>query len=121
MVYDGELKPEAVTPTLSLTRTRTLTRTLTRWPLARDSSYYCFGITMLVAFMVDNRIHIWEAVILLLLYFGYCTIMYFNEDLEVWVNKRVELTKQPRKPWQKSILQGFDSTLVNVLLYPQAG
>jgi len=33
------------------------------------------------------------------------------------VNKRVELTKQPRKPWQKSILQGFDSTLVNVLLY----
>ena len=37
---------------------------------------------------MDNRIHIWEAIILLLLYFGYCTIMYYNEDLEGWVNKR---------------------------------
>ena len=90
---------------------------LSWWPLARDSSYYCFGITVLVGFMVDNRIHVWEAIILLMLYFGYCTIMYFNEDLEVWVQNRVDLTKQPRKPWQKNILQIFDNAFFNVLLY----
>jgi K+-dependent Na+/Ca+ exchanger-like protein len=90
---------------------------LSWWPLARDSTYYCFGITVLVGFMVDNRIHLWEAVILLMLYFGYCTIMYFNEDLEVWVQNRVDLTKKERKPWQKNILQTFDNAFFNVLLY----
>jgi hypothetical protein len=35
----------------------------------------------------------------------------------VWVQNRVDLTKQPRKPWQKSILAVFDHAIFNVLLY----
>jgi Ca2+/Na+ antiporter len=90
---------------------------LSWWPLARDSCYYCLGITFLVAFMVDERVHIWEAIILLLLYGGYITVMKFNESLEEWVNGRITLTKQARAPWQKKILALFDMHLFNLFLY----
>ena len=67
--------------------------------------------------MVDERIHIWEAIILLLLYFGYITVMKYNESLEEWVNGRITLTKQARAPWQKKILALFDMHLFNLFLY----
>ena len=67
--------------------------------------------------MVDERVHIWEAIILLLLYGGYITVMKFNEQLEEWVNGRITLTKQARAPWQKKILALFDMHLFNLFLY----
>ena len=71
----------------------------------RRAPHPCHPVVLCVqvGFMVDNRIHVWEAIVLLMLYFGYCTVMYFNEDLEKWVQNRVDLTKQPRKPWQVAL------------------
>ena len=55
--------------------------------------------------------------ILLFMYAGYVTVMYYNEKLEEWVNGRVALTKQPRAPWQKQILWTIDQHLFNLFLY----
>ena len=40
-----------------------------------------------------------------------------TEKLEEWVNSRVALTKQPRAPWQKTILWTIDQHLFNIALY----
>ena len=34
--------------------------------------------------MVDGKVELFEAVILFVLYLGYCTIMWFNRPLEAW-------------------------------------
>ena len=67
--------------------------TLTWWPLARDCVYYCFSIMVLVAFVADQDVSWWEAMILLFCYAGYITIMYFNDKLEVWVGHQLELSE----------------------------
>ena len=38
------------------------------YPLARDASYYCFSIFVLITFIYDKRVDWWEALVLLLLY-----------------------------------------------------
>jgi len=62
---------------------------LTWWPLARDCSCYIVGLTMLAIFAKTgnsqksgNAIELWEAIILFLMYIGYCILMYFNPKLE---------------------------------------
>jgi len=90
---------------------------LSWWPLARDSVYYCISITVLVFLIVDSRVHIWEAVLLLAMYGGYVMIMYYNERLEGWVTGRVNLTKEPRKPWQRTILWVMDQHAFMLFLY----
>jgi len=62
---------------------------LTWWPLARDCSYYIIGLSVLALFaQTGKKIEIWEAVILFLGYIGYCTIMYYNPQIEEEVMKR---------------------------------
>merc|ERR1719387_1928253 len=67
---------------------------LTWWPLARDAAYYCYSLALIVIFVTDLEIHVWEASFLLLSYVGYIVVMYYNEDLEVWVTKRVKANKE---------------------------
>jgi len=67
---------------------------LTWWPLARDCSYYCFALAMIVIFVSDLKVEHWEAVILLLMYVGYVVEMYFNEALEKWVTKRIDICQK---------------------------
>ncbi|CAM9090755.1 unnamed protein product, partial [Ectocarpus fasciculatus] len=58
---------------------------LTWWPLARDCSYYILCLIMLAVFfgmITPGKIELYEALILFGLYIGYCTLMYFNEDLQ---------------------------------------
>tara|TARA_B110001452_G_scaffold114443_1_gene94936 strand:+ start:968 stop:3106 length:2139 start_codon:yes stop_codon:yes gene_type:complete len=90
---------------------------LSWWPLARDSVYYCVSIFVLALLIVDKKVYLYDALILLAMYAGYVAIMYYNENLEEWVNGRVALTKQPRKPWQKNILWAIDQHLFNIALY----
>lgn len=57
---------------------------LTWWPLFRDSSYYAFGLvilSILVGVVSPELIYLWEAVVLLVMYFGYILIMYFNQNI----------------------------------------
>jgi K+-dependent Na+/Ca+ exchanger-like protein len=56
---------------------------LTWWPLARDCTYYIFGLSVLALFaQTGKKISLWEAFLLFIGYLGYCTIMYFNPQLE---------------------------------------
>ena len=59
---------------------------LTWWPLFRDSTYYAIGLVVLAIFVgvvSPNRIEIWEAVVLFLMYIGYVLIMWKNRDLHL--------------------------------------
>jgi K+-dependent Na+/Ca+ exchanger-like protein len=66
---------------------------LTWWPLARDCTYYILCLVTLAIFFGVNTpgiIELWEAIVLFLMYIGYCTFMYFNEDLQHrFVNKKI--------------------------------
>jgi len=68
---------------------------LTWWPLARDCTYYIFGLSVLAVFAKTNdNIELWEACILFLGYIGYCVLMYFNPNLEAIAYRKevVEVT-----------------------------
>jgi K+-dependent Na+/Ca+ exchanger-like protein len=75
---------------------------LTWWPLARDCSYYIFGLSVLAIFAKTGdagdsgggEIEIWEALLLFLLYLGYCMMMFKNETIEA----RVLKGKEPPPP-----------------------
>ena len=57
---------------------------LTWWPLFRDSTFYAFGLVVLSIFISvtsPEKIVIWEAVVLLVLYFLYILIMFFNQNI----------------------------------------
>mmetsp|Transcript_2377 Transcript_2377/g.5036 ORF Transcript_2377/g.5036 Transcript_2377/m.5036 type:complete len:711 (+) Transcript_2377:266-2398(+) len=61
---------------------------LTWWPLARDCTYYIFGLSLLALFAkTGGEIELWEACILFIGYICYCTLMYFNENIEALVMK----------------------------------
>ena len=58
--------------------------TLTWWPLFRDSSYYALGLlvlSMLAGVLSKGEVAWWESLILLCMYFGYVTLMYYNRQL----------------------------------------
>jgi sodium/potassium/calcium exchanger 2 len=58
--------------------------TLTWWPLFRDCTYYLIGlITLFVFFAISspNEIHMWEALVLFAMYFGYVLLMAYNQSL----------------------------------------
>jgi len=63
--------------------------TLTWWPLARDCTYYIITLATLAAFMQDQKIQLWEAVIQFALYFGYVLLMKFSSRLEAGVKRRL--------------------------------
>jgi K+-dependent Na+/Ca+ exchanger-like protein len=91
---------------------------LTWWPLARDASYYCFALAMIVFFISDDlQIAVWEATTLLLMYAGYVTIMYFNESLEEWVTAKVAKDEESKSPLQLSIIKMIDNPIFSACLY----
>lgn len=58
--------------------------TLTWWPLFRDCFYYGFGLivlSLLAGVLSSGSVKWWESLILLLLYVGYVTLMFFNRRL----------------------------------------
>jgi K+-dependent Na+/Ca+ exchanger-like protein len=83
---------------------------LTGWPLARDCSYYCISLLM-VAFVFGvnspGLIELWEACLLFSLYLGYCTIMYFNEDIFSYV-KKCQIFPVAKEPDAEGEVHGTD-------------
>ena len=63
---------------------------LTVWPLFRDCTFYIFGLAVLAFCASDEKIHLWEGVLLFCCYLGYLVIMWFNPDLEDWAVNRFE-------------------------------
>lgn len=66
---------------------------LTWWPLFRDCSYYVVTLAFLAAFMYDGNIYWYEALIQLMLYFGYVYMMSKSEWLENYITVNY-LTKE---------------------------
>jgi len=69
---------------------------LTWWPLARDCTYYSFGLLLLAlfcGFSSPGQIELWEACILLCLYLGYVLIMKYNSKIWTQIDKRLKSVK----------------------------
>lgn len=54
--------------------------TLTWWPLTRDVTFYTISLGVLAAVFSDEKIKIWEALILMGIYLSYVTFMAYNEE-----------------------------------------
>lgn len=65
------------------------TLSLTWWPLARDCAFYVLDLVVLFVFFLDQKIELYESVVLLLLYFCYVFFMKYNQKAERWVKTRV--------------------------------
>lgn len=75
---------------------------LTWWPLARDCSYYIFSLFVLAELFKSgpNKIEIWEALVLLLMYAGYVTVMKFNQVIRTKIMSLVNKTKKVAPKYQ---------------------
>ena len=66
---------------------------LTWWPLFRDCIFYIVALVLLIVFFVNGRagkrseIYWWEAVTLMIWYFGYAVFMRCNVQIERFVKK----------------------------------
>ncbi|KAL5963115.1 Sodium/potassium/calcium exchanger 4, partial [Taenia solium] len=56
------------------------------WPLVRDSIFYLVSIILLALVIVDEKVYWYEALILLLFYGLYISLMHFNRRLDVLLN-----------------------------------
>ncbi|XP_075891517.1 sodium/potassium/calcium exchanger 3-like [Nelusetta ayraudi] len=65
---------------------------LSHWALLRDSIYYTFAITALIAFIYDEKVCWWESVVLLLMYAVYILIMKFNGRAQRYFDRRKKST-----------------------------
>ncbi|CAK0881287.1 unnamed protein product, partial [Prorocentrum cordatum] len=80
---------------------------LSWWPLFRDCTYYCCGLSLLAYCASDGKIQLIEAVSLFAAYLVYITIMYYNSKLEAFANHLVgkkvapdpEETGKPGEAW----------------------
>jgi len=90
---------------------------LTWWPLARDASYYCFAMSILVFVISDLQVQFWEAIVLLLLYVVYVTVMFYNERLEAWVTHRIKLGEEGASGMAKSVQEMTNSKVFALSLY----
>ncbi|XP_022240478.1 sodium/potassium/calcium exchanger 3-like [Limulus polyphemus] len=78
------------------------------YPLSRDSFVYTITVAALAAVLTDNVIRWWEAVILMLMFFSYILLMYFNTRIEGFCTLQVEklkirwLSNHPSLPEQEA-------------------
>ncbi|CAI5678978.1 unnamed protein product [Oreochromis niloticus] len=61
---------------------------LSHWALLRDSIYYTFSVTALIAFIYDEEVCWWESLVLILMYAVYILIMKFNGRAHRYFDRR---------------------------------
>merc|ERR1712166_1528833 len=91
---------------------------LTWWPLFRDATYYSFSLIMLAVFFQDQVIEIWEAVILLIMYFGYVTVMANNERLYAFFDKLGGGSGAKVSPGEEKTSHGSGTGFKSPFLHP---
>jgi len=92
---------------------------LTWWPLFRDSMYYSLSLGVLALFfsgISDGEIEWWEAAILLSMYFGYVTLMAFNQNIYGAIMERY-LGKEGWEEERKRLEQEEDPSFVRPSLF----
>jgi len=93
---------------------------LSWWPLARDCTYYCFSIQVLVLFVLDQQIEGYEAIVLLLLYVGYVLIMKYNEKLQVSVTRIVDHQEgfhEKKGKMRQTAVKLVENNIADVFIY----
>ncbi|XP_033634353.1 sodium/potassium/calcium exchanger 3-like isoform X1 [Asterias rubens] len=60
---------------------------LTKWPLARDSMWYCVCIFCLALVILDNEVHWYESMVFLLVYAAYLVFLYFDPVIKRQVER----------------------------------
>lgn len=63
------------------------------WPLTRDCIAYGITVSILICIIHDERVEWYEALILVLLYFVYIIVMYYDKKLQKCAKGRVEKVK----------------------------
>lgn len=61
---------------------------LSHWALLRDSIYYTFSVTALIAFIYNEEVCWWESLVLILMYAVYILIMKFNGRAHRYFDRR---------------------------------
>ncbi|KAL1524928.1 hypothetical protein AB1Y20_019805 [Prymnesium parvum] len=97
------------------------TLSLTWWPLFRDVCCYSVALLVLALFfgvVTPFTIEWWEALVLLLLYVGYCTVMKYNEPIFAFVALRTRtrrvssIQRDQTKAQSEAILGSVSAFLV---------
>ncbi|XP_045679694.1 sodium/potassium/calcium exchanger 4 isoform X2 [Phyllostomus hastatus] len=85
---------------------------LTWWAVCRDSVYYTLSVVVLIAFIYDEEIVWWEALVLIILYIFYILIMKYNVKMQAFFTIK-----------QKTVANGntVSSELEDVKEEPQYG
>lgn len=72
---------------------------LTWYPMTRDCLFYLISVAALVVVIHDEKVHWYEAAILVVLYFIYILVMYFNRFLE---KKSIAIVEKIKKKHVKN-------------------
>lgn len=67
------------------------------WIITRDTIFIVVYLVIITVFLSSNDIEIWQAIILLLLYFVHILLMKFNRIYEVAIKKSVARTLEIRE------------------------
>lgn len=59
------------------------------WPITRDCIAYGFTVAVLICIIHDERVEWYEALILVLLYFVYIGVMYFDKTIQKWAKGKM--------------------------------
>eukprot|EP01084_Bolivina_argentea_P258787 436440_1 len=81
---------------------------LTWWPLARDCSYYAFGLSVLAIFFIPvsgKKIEWFESLTLFMLYIGYVIFMKYNRNIYEWIQKCVEKNSKYKRTKTEVVLE----------------
>jgi sodium/potassium/calcium exchanger 4 len=73
---------------IGLCALHTVSTELNWWPVARDSSYYTFTVLILIVFIYDGEVSMYESFTLLVLYGVYIAIMNYNIELKNYVQQQ---------------------------------
>lgn len=63
------------------------------WPLTRDCIAYGFTVAVLICIIHDERVEWYEALVLVLLYFVYIAIMYYDKTIQKYARGMFKLIK----------------------------
>lgn len=64
------------------------------YPITRDCLYYGFTVIVLSIVLIDGSVFWWEAMIMVIFYFGYVTIMTLNNRIERWAHSVLKNVKK---------------------------
>ncbi|XP_063697219.1 sodium/potassium/calcium exchanger 4 isoform X2 [Culicoides brevitarsis] len=81
------------------------------WPLTRDCLAYGMTVSILIYIIHDERVEWYEALILVLLYFVYIAIMYYDKTIQKYAREMIEqgqpLKQDPTNPQHNGSLKSL--------------